>query len=81
MSSNDRRGQYTTLRIAPSIYAQMNRLVADASLRNRKWSVSAFVNIALLDWIEKFHELNDKTVDGLFKKYEDLKTGHGGLLK
>jgi len=80
MSSNDRKGQYTTLRIAPIIYAKMNKLVAENQERNRKWSVSAFVNVALLDWIEKFHELNDKTIDTLLEKYEELKAG-GGLLK
>lgn len=81
MSSNDRKGQYTTLRIAPSIYARVNKLVTENQERNRKWSVSAFVNVALLDWIEKFHELNDKKIDTLLEKYEELKTGHAGNLK
>jgi hypothetical protein len=81
MSSNDRKGQYTTLRIAPIIYARINKLVTQVQERNRKYSVSAFINAALLDALEKFPQLNEKTVDEWYQKYEELKTGHAGNLK
>jgi hypothetical protein len=82
MSSNNRKGQYTTLRIAPSIYAKVNEMVAKwQNLYNRKWSVSSYVNVSLLDSTEKYPDLNEEAIAALLEKYEELKTGYAGNLK
>jgi hypothetical protein len=73
------KSQYTTLRIAPSIYTTMNQIVTELQVKNRKWSVSALVNVALLDWIGTIHQLNEKAIEGLYEKYESLKVGQGNL--
>lgn len=80
-SKSSPKGQYTTLRIAPSIYATVKRLALEAAelTDNRAWCASTFLNVCLLDWIEKFPGLNEKALDALYDKYEKLKAGSGNL--
>lgn len=80
-SKSSPKGQYTTLRIAPSIYQAVKRLALEAAelTGNRAWCASTFLNVCLLDWIEKFPGLNVKKLNALYEEYENLKAGKGNL--
>ena len=72
--------QYTTYRIAPSLRESVLELVSKLKAKNRRWSESRLVNIALLEWLPDFRKLNDSEIDRLFCLYDStLKAGHGKL--
>ena len=74
------KSQYTSLRIAPSIYSEMNKLVCELQeTDSRKWSVSRFVNVALSHWLKQFPQFNKTRIAELFEEYEELRAGNGNL--
>lgn len=71
--------QYCTLHIAPSVRETVQLLRDELKKRNKQWSESRIVNLALIEWVHMIGRLNDTEVDRLFETYEELKTGHGYL--
>jgi hypothetical protein len=81
VSKQKREDQYVSMRIAPSVRAEIKRVVNQLKVLNPQWSESRLVNIAMRDWADKISRLNDTELERLFDTYEDLKVGHDGLLK
>lgn len=70
--------KYCTMRIAPSVRANLKRISENLKKHNNlQWSESRVVNLALIDWIQTLAKLNDAEIERLFDSYEELKTGHG----
>lgn len=73
------KSQYTTVRIAPTVYASINLILPALKEYDRNWNLSRILNVAVMDWIDNFDQLSDKAIQKQFDKYEELKTGHGTL--
>lgn len=70
---------YTTIRVAPSIQSELRKLNIHLKTLNPQWSVSRLINLACLEFLTSISQKNDKEIEGLFDKYEQLKVGQGKL--
>lgn len=64
--------QYCTMRIAPRVRENLMQLNVELKKRNRRWSESRIVNLALVEWTKGLTKLNDTEIDRLFESYEGL---------
>lgn len=79
MSDINLSGDYTTIRVAESIQSDLRTLVTHLKKLNRRWNKSALINLACMEFLASVAQKNDKEIEGLFDKYEQLLVGKGKL--
>ena len=78
MSSNSKKAEYVTWRVAPIIRRHIKEIVTKWQNNNdRKTSVSSVVNIVLFNGVDACDKLNDKEIEGALQKYRELMISEG----